>query len=125
MRSFVDKLEKLSEDPELQKSEAGMMSNHRRSCFIRAFNITHTDPSTASSWLGWASSITSAASYNKTNPTAGAAATSSKEELKPIIKSDSDKEKQSGGVVENTSDQEEQEDDDRWEDGGWGEEVGY
>ena len=89
-------------------------------------NIT-TDASTASSWLGWAGSITSATLYNKTNPTAGAAVTSGKEELNPTIKKDSDKDKQSSsggdGLVEKASDQEEQEDDDRWEDGGWGEEV--
>ena len=45
--------------------------------------------------------------------------------MKPTIESDSDKEKQTSSsiVVEKISDQEE-EDDDRWEDGGWGEEVG-
>lgn len=83
------------------------------------------DTSTASSWLGWASSITSAASHNKTNPTtAGSAPPTSGKELKTTIKSDNDKENKDINVeVEKTSDEEEQ-DDDHWEDGGWGEEVG-
>lgn len=124
MRSFVDKLEKISEDPELQKSEAGTIV-----CVfvMTSLYMIAADASSSGSWLGgWANSITSATSYtsNKTNPmtTDGAPATSG-QELKLTIKSDNEKDKQTSVVVKKTSDNEEQEDDDHWEDGGWGEEV--
>ena len=95
-----------------------------------ASSLIPVDASAASSWLGWASSITTTAtSHNKNKSTASGgstAASGDKEELKPTINTNNDKEKQtnnsSGVTVEKTSDQDE-DDDECWEDGGWGEEV--